>query len=79
MLKSKKIVGTQILCEYESTNIQKAVFDSNTKILELTFNSGSTYVYEGVNHEIFAAFNSADSQGKYFNQNINKKYTFKKK
>jgi hypothetical protein len=79
MLKSKNIVGSQILCEYESTNIQKAMFDTNAKLLEITFNSGSSYVYEGVSHEIFVAFNAADSQGKYFNQNINKKFNFKKK
>lgn len=79
MLKSKNIVGTQIICEYESSNIKKAEFNTNLKELEITFNSGSTYVYEGVSHEIFAAFNAADSQGKYFNQSINKKFNFKKK
>lgn len=79
MLKSKNIVGSQILCEYESSNIKKGMFDSNTKVLELTFNSGSTYAYEGVSHEVFSGLNAADSQGKYFNQNINKKFNFKKK
>lgn len=79
MLKSKNVVGTKILCEYESSNIKKAMFDTTSKSLEITFNSDSTYIYEGVSHEIFAAFNAADSQGKYFNSNINKKFNFKKK
>lgn len=79
MRNSKSISGTQILCEYASSNIKKAVYDTANKQLEITFNSNATYIYENVTHEVFTEFDIAESQGKYFNTNINKKYTFRKK
>lgn len=79
MRTSKNISGTQILCEYTSSNIKKAVYNTANKQLEITFNSNSTYIYENVSHEVFTEFDMADSQGKYFNTKINKKYTFVKK
>jgi hypothetical protein len=33
---------------------------------------------QDVSHEVFAELNLAESQGKYFNANIAKKYSYKK-
>ena len=79
MRTSKNISGTQILCEYTSSNIKGATYNTANKELEITFNSNATYIYENVTHEVFTAFDMAESQGKYFNSNILKKYNFRKK
>jgi hypothetical protein len=36
------------------------------------------YEYEEVPHSIYAQFRLAESQGKYFNQNIARKFKYKK-
>lgn len=79
MRKSKNITGSKIICEYTSSNIKAATYDTESKELEVTFNSNATYIYEGVTHEMFTSFDMAESQGKHFNTNINKKFTFRKK
>jgi hypothetical protein len=79
MNKSKAILGTKILCEYDSSNIHKAQYDIESKLLEITFSNGSTYEYDNVDHKTFTEFDMAESQGKHFNKNINKKFTFRKK
>ena len=79
MNKSKTISGSKIICEYDSSNITKGQYDINSKILEITFNSGSTYEYAGVPHATFTEFDMAQSQGKYFNKSINGKFTHTKK
>jgi hypothetical protein len=79
MNKSKKITGTKILCEYTSSNITKAQYDTQSKLLEITFNTGVTYEYANVPHESFTAFDMAESQGIHFNKNINKKFTHTKR
>jgi hypothetical protein len=78
MRKSKEYKGTQIIAEYDSTNIQGATYDINSKKLQIKFGSGALYEYDEVPHEIFSAFDNAESQGKYFNQNISKKFNYKK-
>lgn len=75
---SKKYIGNEIITEYTSSNIRGGKYDISTKILEVTFNNGMVYQYEEVPHEVFAELNLAESQGKYFNTNIAKKYSYKK-
>lgn len=78
MVKSKNYNGNQIICEYDSSNLKKGVYDTTTKKLQLTFNNDGVYEYDKVPHDVFAAMNLAESQGKYFNQHIKKGYTFRK-
>jgi hypothetical protein len=78
MRTSKKYQGAQIITEYDSSNIKGAKYDTDTKSLAITFGSGSIYEYANVPHEVFSAFDNAESQGKYFNGNIGKKYSYKK-
>ena len=78
MLKSKNYQGSVVVTEYESSNLKSGNYDTNTKKLRITFNTGSTYEYDDVPHDVFAGMNLSESTGKYFNQNIAKKYTYKK-
>lgn len=75
---SKKYIGDEIITEYVSSNIKGGKYNITTKILEITFNNGMVYQYEDVSHEVFAELNLAESQGKYFNANVAKKYNYKK-
>lgn len=75
---SKKYLGENIVTEYVSSNIKGGKYNITNKKLEITFNNGMVYEYEDVPHEIFAELNLAESQGKYFNTNIAKKYVYKK-
>lgn len=77
-VKSKNYNGNNIVVEYESSNLKKAVYDTTTHKLHLTFLSDQTYEYDNVPHETFAQMNLAESQGKYFNQNIKTKFTYRK-
>lgn len=78
MRTKKEIKGPKIITEYNSSNIKGATYDINEKQLVVEFGSGAKYEYDGVPHDIFSAFDNAESQGKYFNVNIAKKYNFKK-
>lgn len=75
---SKQYVGEEIIVSYESSNIKGGKYNTNTKKLEVTFNNGLIYEYDDVPHEIFAELNLSESQGRYFNKNISKNYTFRK-
>ncbi len=72
------IVGTKIICEIESSNLVKTEYDSETNMLIATFKNGIMYEYEEVPYKIYAQFRLAESQGKYFSSQINKKFDFKK-
>lgn len=78
MLKTKKYNGSNILVEYDSSNLKSANYDTNTKKLTITFNNGLSYEYDDVPHDTFAGMNLSESTGKYFNQNIAKKYNYRK-
>jgi hypothetical protein len=78
MIKSKNYNGNQIVCEYDSSNLKKGVYDTVTKKLTVTFGNDMQYEYDEVPHDIFAELNLAESQGKYFNQKIAKAYTYKR-
>jgi hypothetical protein len=78
MLKSKKYFNTKIICEYESSNLLKAEYDIQTKLLEVLFKNDIKYVYNDVPHEVFIELNLSESQGKYFNKNIAKVFNYKK-
>ena len=75
---SKQYLGETILVSYESSNIRLGRYNTNTKKLQVTFNNDMIYEYDDVPHEVFAELNLAESQGKYFNKNIAKNYTYKK-
>lgn len=77
MRTKKRIQGSQILCEYKSSNIKAAVYEIEKKQLDVTFNTNQTYRYFDVDHDLFTEFDKADSQGKTFNKKI-KSHKFEK-
>ena len=70
--------GNKIICEITSSNLKRSEYDIENKTLKITFNNEMLYEYEEVPHSIYSQFRLSDSQGKYFNQNIAKKFKYKK-
>lgn len=73
-----EIEGNKIICEITSSNLKRSEYDIENKTLKITFNNEMLYEYEEVPHSIYSQFRLSDSQGKYFNQNIAKKFKYKK-
>jgi len=53
-----------------SSNLAKAAFNFKKHKLMIEFHNGNRYVYEDVNGYEWLAFSEADSQGKWFIENI---------
>jgi hypothetical protein len=77
-IKKTTIEGTKIICEIESSNLVKTEYDSETKKMIAEFKNGTRYEYEDVPHPTYAKFRLSESQGKFFNIEISKKYKYKK-
>jgi hypothetical protein len=75
---SEKIEGTLISVDIKSSNLKSATYDTESETMSVTFNSGGIYEYSKVPWNKFTKFRLSESQGKYFNENISKNYTFKK-
>jgi hypothetical protein len=75
---SESINGTVIDINIGSTNLKSASYNTETKVLKIIFNNNNIYEYSDVPWEIFTKFRMSESQGKYFNVNIARKYTYKK-
>ena len=74
----EEIQGTKIINEIKSSNIKKTEYDTETKKLVVEFNNGFKYEYEEVPHQIYTKFRMSESQGKFFNSEIAKKFKYKK-
>jgi hypothetical protein len=61
-----------------SSNLAAVRYDADTLTLEVTFQNGSTYQYEGVTQEVVDNMINAESQGSYFYHNIRKAYPYQK-
>ena len=57
-----------------STALSSASYDDESETLEITFQNGRTYTYDGVPSEVFTALRDARSPGTYFLQNIKDRY-----
>lgn len=57
-----------------SSNIKAVGYDGKTTTLRVRFNSGRTYQYKDVPHEVYTALIGAQSIGKYFLANIKDQY-----
>jgi len=49
----------------ESSMVHAIGYDSKSKTLEVVFNSGRTYFYEGVPAKIYKELMAAESKGQY--------------
>jgi len=75
---SEQISGHTISVDISSSNLNRASYNTSTKVLTTTFNNGSIYEYYEVPWEVFTKFRMTESQGKFFNVNISKNYKYKK-
>jgi len=53
-----------------SSNLRSIGYDADSSILEIEFNSGGVYQYQGVPQIEYDALLNAGSKGSYFNANI---------
>ena len=74
----ENIKGKEILVEIRSSNLRSAKYNTETKILEITFNNGNIYEYYEFPQEQFVKFRMTESQGKFLNAHINGKYKYKR-
>lgn len=77
-IKKEQIAGKMIYTSIESTSLKSASYDTLNESLRVMFNNGTTYEYKNVPSKIFTKFRLSKSQGKFFNENISKNYTYKK-
>lgn len=77
-IKKTEIIGTKIICEIESSNLVKTEYDTETKKMIAEFKNGMKYSYDDVPHNIYVKFRMSESQGKYFNAEISKKFKYTK-
>lgn len=70
-----------IECIYESSNILTSTYFPKSNILYIAFNKGGVYSYGNIDSELYEQFESSESQGKFFINEIKKnsnKYPFLK-
>lgn len=75
---TEKIEGKIIMVDIQSSNLKSAKYNTESKDLEITFNNNSIYEYKDVPWNVFTSFRLSESQGKFFNTNISRKYEYKK-
>lgn len=75
---SEQISGATINVEIKSSNLKFASYNTTNKVLTITFNNGSIYEYYDIPWALFTKFRMAESHGKFFNAEINKKFKYKK-
>jgi hypothetical protein len=64
--KGKKYVE----CIFDSSNITKTIYFEDNEKFYIFFKRGHGYSYINVDKELYENFENAESQGKFFNQNI---------
>lgn len=70
MILKKQIIGDEVKCLVESSNIIATSYNTLTEHLKITFKGGTQYMYSNVYRLIYEGFENATSQGSYFNQFI---------
>ena len=53
-------------------------YDPSSLTLEIAFRSGGVYHYFGVPEEVYKALLTVPSQGKYFEQSVKHKFSYRK-
>lgn len=64
--------------ELNSSMIKHAEYNPDLQELTITFNNDEDYLFSEVEESVVHDFFSAESHGKYFNQNIKGKYNYSK-
>ena len=64
---------TYIESVFKSENILKTTYFPHSQRLYIAFSRGDTYSYANISPEFYVEFEAAESHGKFFYKNINKK------
>jgi hypothetical protein len=56
--------------QLESSNLKRCAYDIETETLQIQFQSGKVYSYQGVPASVYHGLLEAPSAGQYFNNNI---------
>lgn len=59
-----------IECVFDSSNIAKTIYFEHMEKFYIFFKRGHGYSYVNVDKELYENFETAESQGKFFNKNI---------
>jgi hypothetical protein len=59
----------------KSSNIAQAGYDVNSRTMRVQFSNGTQYDFKDVSADTFGQFQTAKSQGKFFNANIKGQFT----
>jgi hypothetical protein len=69
-----------MILEQQSTSdsgmIKKCFYNFTSNQLKIEFNNGQVYEYSNVPSEIYESLIKAESQGKFFNEQIKQNYQF---
>lgn len=60
-----------------SSVIARALYDASRQELAVTFTSGRKYIYENIPPDVALEFQTASSQGQYFNWRIRDQYPWR--
>ena len=63
---------------FKSENILKTTYFPKDNRLYIAFSRGDTYSYANITPEFYQEFENAESHGKFFYKNINRKYIYRK-
>ena len=77
-IKKERISGKLIINEYDSSNLKKSEYNTETNELIIEFKKGGKYSYDNVPISIFTKMRKSESQGSYFSKNISKNYKYHK-
>jgi hypothetical protein len=61
-----------------SSNLRSVGYDQASRTLEIEFNSGVIYQYDGVQAAAHDGLMRASSHGSYFHQNIKDRYPYRR-
>ena len=61
-----------------SRNLRSVGYDQASRTLEIEFNSGAIYQYDGVPDAVHGGLMRASSHGSYFHQNIKDRYPYRR-
>lgn len=64
--------------EFDSKMFKTGRYDEDSKVLEITFNQGFTYVYFDVPLKTWEELVASESPGNYLNKEIKGKFSYKK-
>jgi hypothetical protein len=61
-----------------SSNLRTVGYDPTTRTLEIEFQDGVIYQYDGVPPDVHAGLMQAPSHGSYFHRNIRDRYPYRR-